>query len=317
MIDFEAPLQGGRANFAQANLGRRREMTRMLAFVAALLLTAITVSSACVASSASPLQFTIEPAHQAGEVKVRFERHRSGHSENNWESSFKPSELAGLDLATLNSAGTRPVRFAIVREAGRVDCAGTGGNAMARGDCTLTPDEQFNHFLRQHGIAQPTEDQTFGLVALNVHRDLVQALSQAHYPTPTVENLIELTAVDVTPGYISALAGHGYRPESLDGLVEFAALKITPDYIGSFVSAGYGNLRPDDLVQLKALDITPEFIAGFERIGYRHLPVDTLVQLKAMDVTPEFVRAVRQGDTLPPPDRLVQLRALGRESRQH
>jgi hypothetical protein len=289
----------------------------MLAFVAALLLTAITVSSACVASSAAPLRFTIEPAHQSGEVKVRFERHRNGRSENNWDSSFKVSELAGLDVAALDSPGTRPIRFTVAREAGQIDCSGTGGNSMARGNCSLAPNEAFNQFLRQHGIAQPTEDQTFGLVALNVHRDLVQALSQARYPTPSVEKLIELTAVGVTPAYISALAGHGYRPESLDGLVEFAALKITPDYIGSFVSAGYGNLRPDELVQLKALDITPQFIAGFDHIGYGHLPVDTLVQLKAMDVTPEFVRAVQQGDTLPPPDRLVQLRALGREVRQH
>jgi hypothetical protein len=34
------------------------------------------------------------------------------------------------------------------------------------------------------------------------------------------------------------------------------------------------------------------------------------VQLKALDITPEFVRAVQQGDSLPSPDHLVQLRAV-------
>jgi len=292
-------------------------MTRMLAFIAALLLTAITVSSACVASTQVPLQFTIVPRQGASEVHVRFERNRNGHYENNWESSFRAADLAGLDLAALNSAGTRPIRFTIAREAGRIDCAGTGGNQMARGTCTMTPDAEFARFLADRGIKRPTEDETFGLIALNVHRSLVTTLAQAHYPTPTVDKLIELTAVEATPAYIDALSREGYRPQTLDDLVEFAALKITPQFIGSFARAGYGNLPPDELVQLKAMEITPEFIAGFERIGYRHLPVDTLVQLKALDVTPEFVRTVQKGNALPSPEHLVEIRAVGRDIRGH
>jgi hypothetical protein len=291
-------------------------MTRMLAFIAALLLTAITVSSACVASPAQPLQFTIEPSRHADQVKVRFDRERDRH-DNNWSTSFRPAELTGLHMAALNSPGTRPIRFAVIREAGRIDCAGSGGNQMARGTCTLTSDGGFMSFLSQHRIARPTEDQVFALVALNVHRALVTALAQNNYPTPTVDKLVELTAVDVTPDYIGGLAREGYRPQSLDSLVEFAALKITPEYIGSFARSGYSNLPPDDLVQLKALNITPEFIAGFERIGYGRLPVDTLVELKAMDITPEYVRAVQQGGALPSPDHLVQLRAVTQDLRRH
>jgi hypothetical protein len=286
----------------------------MLAFMAALLLTAITVSSACVAGTADPIQFTIQPPSHAGEVKIRFERDR-GTNHNDWSSSFAPAELAGLDMGSLNSPGTREIRFAIVREAGRLDCVGTGGNQLARGSCNLTPDPQFNAFLRQHGITEPTEDHTFGMVALNVHRDLVTALADARYPTPTIGKLLELTAVNATPAYIRGLAAQGYRPQSLDGLVQFAALKITPEYIGSFMRAGYSDLKPDELVQLKALNITPDFVAGFERIGYGRLPVDKLVQLKAMDITPEFVRAVQQGGTLPSPEHLVELRAVTRDLR--
>jgi hypothetical protein len=285
-------------------------MTRMLVFVAALLLTAITVSSACVAQSGAPLQFTIEPAHRSGEIYVRFQRDRNGHSENNWSTSFRPSELAGLDIGALNSPGTRPVRFAVVRDAGRVDCAGLGGNQMARGTCSVTTDSAFLRLLADNRIGQPTADQAFALIAVNVRRDLVAALGEARYPTSTIEQLIELSAVDVTPAYIRALAAQGYRPPSIQGLVEFGALKITPEYIGSFARAGYGNLKPDELVQLKALEITPEYIAGFDRIGYGRLPIGTLVQLKAMDITPDYVRAVAQGGILPSPDHLVQLKAV-------
>ena len=291
-------------------------MTRMLAFVAALLLTAITVSSACVASPSSPMLFTIQ-TRSGTDVHVRFERHRNGQSESTWETSFRPAELAGLDVAALNSPGTRPLHFSIIREAGRVDCAGTGGNEMARGSCSMTPNEEFLRFLGDHGIAAPRDEEALSLIALDVHRDLVTAISRARYPIPSIEKLIELTAVGVTPAYINQLASQGYRPQSLQSLVEFAALKITPEYIGSFARAGYGNLPPDDLVQLKALDITPEYVAGFERMGYGHLPVGTLVQLKALDITPEFVRAVQQGDSLPSPDHLVQLRAVTQDMRKH
>ena len=289
-------------------------MTRMLAFVAALLMSGIAVSSACVAGSVEPVSFTIEPTVRGDQVQIRFKRADQQHS-NSWSSTFRTAELAGLDVAALRSSGTHPLRFTVARDAGRVDCAGTGGNAMARGTCSVTADSGFNDLLAASGIARPTKEQTFGLIAVNARRDLIAALKGAGYPAPSVNKLMELSAVGVTPGYIRELAAQGYRPNSLQSLVEFRAMDITAEFIGSFARAGYSDLDPGDLVQLKALDITPEYVAGFERLGYGRLPVSTLVQLKALDVTPEFVRAVQQGDTLPSPDRLVMLRAIGRDIR--
>ena len=292
-------------------------MTRLLAFMAAVFLTALTFASTCIADSGSPLVFTIEPIHNPDQVQIRFHQQREGRWDNNWNSTFRASELAGLDVSQLDSAVVRPIRFAVTREAGRIDCAGTAANAMGHGTCSLTPDAGFMAYLNERGIRQPTEEETFGLISLNVHRSLLDALAADRYPTPSIENLLALTAVGVTPSYIRSLADAGYRPTTLDGLIQFAALKITPEFIGSYIRAGYGNLQPDELIQLKALDIKPEFIAGFEHIGYRHLPVETLVQLKALNITPEFVRAVQQGGPLPSPEHLVELRALGRDLHNH
>lgn len=289
-------------------------MTRMLAFVCALLMTAITVSSACVANSVAPLQFTIEPDRGGDRIHVRFRR-ADRPDTHSWSTSFRTDELPGLDAAALAATATGPVRFAIVRDAGRLDCAGSGGNSMARGSCSMTADRGFNDFLAANGISRPTEEQTFGLIATNGRRELVTALKASSYPAPSIDKLMELSAVGVTPDYIRGLAAVGYKPTTLGHLVEFAALDITPEYIGSFARAGYSNLAPGDLVQLKALGITPEFIAGFERVGYSNLPVSTLVELKAMDVTPEFVRAVQQGGPLPSPGKLVQIRAVSRDIR--
>ena len=289
-------------------------MTRMLAFVAALMMTAISVSSACVAGTIKPLQFTIEPAGQSDQVQVRFRRaDRSG--EDNWSSSFRASELAGLDVGPLRASGSRPLRFVIARDAGRVDCAGNGGNSVATGSCSVTADPGFAALLAAAGIAPASDQEIYALIAVDVRRDLITALKTANYPAPSVGKLIELSAVGVTPAYIRELSERNYRPRSLGELVQFAAMDISPEYIASFARAGYSNLSPADLVQLKAMDITPQFIAGFERIGYRNLPVSTLIQLKAMDVTPAFVQAVQKGDALPSPDRLIRIRAVSDDIR--
>ena len=287
-------------------------MSRTLAFFAALICSALAVSSACTAASAAEThRFTLEPARQQGQIHASFHR-TDDRGRNTWSTSFPVSELAGLDTVRLNAAGSSPLSFAIVREAGRLDCAGNGGNSMAIGSCRFTADAAFTNFIVSRGMRRPTADQAFGLMAVNARRDIVEALSAVRYPVPTVDQLTALTAVGVSGRYIADLARVGYRPATLDALLQFKALDITPDFIEGFVRLGYANLPADELVQLKALDIGADFIAGFERLGYRRLSDDQLVQLKALDVTPEFVRSVqRDSAELPSPDRLVQMRALG------
>jgi hypothetical protein len=291
------------------------KMNRLLALIFAMVLATLAVSSACTAQPGDWIHFTLQPERsEGGELHATFERNDRGADKNSWSTGFKPSELIGLDISGFRGSGTRPLSFAIVREAGRVDCAGNGGNAYASGNCNLTANPAFVQMLVSRGIGKPTPDQLFGLIALNVHRELIDALAAARYPTPKMDDLMGLTALGATGGYIRELAQAGYRPSSIHNLIEFKALGINAAWIGGFARIGYGSIPADDLVQMKALGITPDFVAGYERIGYRHLPVDTLVQLKALDITPEFVRSVA-GDhaSMPPVDRLVELKLFGRK----
>ncbi len=287
-------------------------MNRYLAFLLALVFASITVSSACVAAPSDWIEFSLKTERGSDKVQASFRNDNRGHHENNWSTGFGPSELVGLDVAGFRAAGTRPLHFAIVREAGRLDCAGNGGNARATGNCGFTADPAFAQLLSKHGIAQPTREEAFGLVAVNVRRELIEALAAARYPTPKVDDLIALTAVGADGRYIAGLAGAGYRPASIHGLVAFRALNVTPEWIGGFARIGYANLPADQLVQLRALDISPDFVAGFDRAGYRRLPVNALVQFKAVGVTPEFAAEARRrhGSTLSVND-LVQMRVLG------
>lgn len=290
-------------------------MNRCLALIGALILAALSISSACTAAPGAWIRFTLEPGHhEPDRIQASFRKDVDGRNENNWSTGFRPSDLVGLDVAGFRAAGSRPLRFAVIREAGRLDCSGHGGESYAAGNCSFTEDPAFAQLLERRGIGKPTDEQAIGLMAVGASRDVIDAVAAAHYPTPSIDDLMALSALGVNGAYISEMARAGYRPRSLDTLIQFKALAITPEWIAQFVRSGYGNLPADELVQFKALDITPEFIAGFDRIGYHHLPVDELVQLKALNITPDFVQRVAAVDgTTPSVDKLVQLKAFSRK----
>src|SRR5689334_7401330 len=263
-------------------------MNRVFALIGALLLASMTVSSTCMAGPAGELSFFLDGNRDnEGKIDARFDNERGAHDRTDWTGGFLPSDLIGLDIAGFRGSGTRPLRFALVRDPGRLDCSGNGGSGYARGTCRFTPDPSFVQFMADHGMARPTEGQGLGLMALNVKRELIDAVASAGYPAPKIDDLTSLAALGVDGGYIRGMARAGYRPRSLQTLVELKAMSITPDWIAGFVRAGYGNLPSNDLIQLKALSITPDFISGFDRIGYRNIRVETLVQLKALGITPD------------------------------
>jgi hypothetical protein len=287
-------------------------MNRCIAFLLALLFASLTISSACVAAPSDWIHFTLD-GRGGGEIQATFDNDSRGRGGNHWSTGVMPSQLIGFDIAGFHGSGARPLRFAVAREAGRLDCTGQGGGSHGSGDCGFTADSAFLALLVGRGIGRPTHEQAFSLMAVDARRETINALAGARYPMPTIDDLIGLTAVGVTGRYIADLASAGYRPRTIQSLIAFRALGITPDWIGGFARIGYASIPTDDLVQLKALNITPEFVSGFDRIGYGRLPVDTLVQLKALDITPEFVRGVaRQGEPMPPVNKLVELKIFGR-----
>jgi hypothetical protein len=272
----------------------------------------VTVSSACIAAPSDWIRFDLKSERGGSQIQASFHDESRGRDENHWSSGFKPSELIGLDVNGFYTAGAKPLSFAVVREAGRLDCAGNGGGSYASGNCRFSENPPFVQALLSRGIGRPNREQALGLMALDVHRSLVDALAAARYPTPSIDDLMALTAVGVTSRYINELAGVGYRPKTITSLTEFKALEISPEWISGIVRVGYSNLPSDELMQLKALEIDGAYIAGFQRAGYSHLPVDSLVQLKALDISPEFARsAATNRATLPRVDELVGMKLFG------
>lgn len=288
-------------------------MNRPLAFVCASLISLSLVKATASAEPIDAVHFTLASKSDTGKIHADFRKDRDGDHHNNWSSALMPSELIGLEVSSFRAAGNRPIRFAIVREAGRIDCAGNGGGGAASGSCRVTENPAFAQLLASRGIGRPTQDQLFGLIALNAHRELIDAVAAAHYPRPSIDDVMAMAALGVDRDYINGLARSGYRPDSIDSLVQFKALGISPEWIAGFARIGYARVPGDGLVQFRALGVTPDFIAGFQQLGYRNLDVDQLVQLKALNITPSFVRAkVGQQAVMPPVDKLIEYKIFGR-----
>ena len=206
-------------------------MNRSLALLAALVLTAISVSSACIASPGQSMAFALKAyADRQGDVQFSL-NHGDRPNQSSMSGSFPVHELAGLDVNALRQPGPHPISFAYIRDAGRIDCSGSGGNSVASGQCSFTPNAQFSDFLSARGIGRPSREEAYQLTMVKASRDLVDALAQSRYPRPNIEKLTELSAVGVDRPFISALAARGFAPKDLDELTQFAALDITPGYI--------------------------------------------------------------------------------------
>ena len=152
-------------------------MNRTLAFFAALLFAAISVASACMAGPMpETITFQLRPSSHSGNLQLALWERRDGHN-SNMGSSYALKDLVGLDYRALTGAGSNPVSFAIVREPGRLDCAGTSTNSLASGTCRFTADPSFADYLAAHGIARPNRDEAFGLTMTEASRSLVEVLA--------------------------------------------------------------------------------------------------------------------------------------------
>ena len=131
-------------------------MIRCFAFLCACLLSLVSISSTGLTAPIEDVTFNLSPA-RAGENAIHgdFRQARNGRHENNWTTSFHPREFVGLELAGFRAAGTRPLRFAMIREAGRLDCAGQGGASSATGRCRFTADQSFSDAVARLGVARP------------------------------------------------------------------------------------------------------------------------------------------------------------------
>jgi len=203
--------------------------------------------------SASELKWRKSP----GTYMLRLER--QGDSMQHSIDPDNPA-MAGLLNALRGAQGSRPVRFTLDREAGRLDCAGNAGGDKGSGTCGFTASRDFAADLARRGIRFENEKDAFALTMVDAHVALVDDLQRVGVPVRTTEELAGLSALEVSARWVESLIAAGRKPPTVETLLAFKALGIDPDYVRGMAEAGYGDVSDQKLLEFKALDITPEYL---------------------------------------------------------
>ena len=218
-------------------------------FRAFVLAAAIAAASSSVSAAPSRIDFTLRATGSAP-VHVQFGMRDPGGGRNQWSQSIPTAELRGLDVLKLSS-GRSPVSFALVRPAGRLDCAGAGPQGRAAGECRFTADPRFASALERRGLGRPTDQEAYQLALSNVGLDLVEALDRAGTKAD-IKGLIACGIFRVTPELVRSYSALGYNGLTTEQLVEFQIFKVTPDYIRA-VGHGKERASPKALVERRIL----------------------------------------------------------------
>ncbi|MGE3397015.1 MAG: hypothetical protein AB7H79_08960 [Sphingomonas sp.] len=261
-------------------------------------IAASTVLLACAASPPAVAQqvpervdWTIAPADRdGGQIQLSI-GYRSGRGRSMWSNTTDLSELDGLTSQQLAGDGL-PIRFRIVREAGRFDCEGVARRGRGAGECRFEADPAFATTLSRHRIAAPTRSQSYSLALARVGIALIEELGRQDYQRPEVDDLVSAGVHRVDVAYVRGMANAGYRVGTVDGLVRMRIHRVTPDYIEALAAAGY---RPsaDMAVRLRIHGATPDYIRALAAAGGTGYGTDDLVNMRIHRVSPEFIGALR------------------------
>jgi hypothetical protein len=239
------------------------------------------------------IRWSIDGARQQGKVELTVDSRWGANSRSSWSNDRPLSELSGLSSAQL-AGRPAPVRFALVGDAGRIDCSGTAGDGRGNGWCTLSPDPAFASYLKARRMGTPTRYQAFSLIMSGVGRELVDALAASGFERPDVEQLTAMGIHGVTPDYVRALAGLGYRLAAED-VVAFKIHGVEPDYIRQLAAIGpaLNHIRSSDLVSLRIHGVKPEFVQAMAAIEpeFRNVTAEDLVAMSIHGVRPELARS--------------------------
>ena len=136
-----------------------------------------------------------------GKVQLTIESRWGYDNRSTWSNDRPLSDLQGLSASQL--AGARgPVRFALQRDAGRLDCSGVAGYSTGSGSCSFIVDPRFASYLQQRGMGSPTPHQAFTLTMSGVGRDLIDSMQEIGYARPTVDQLASMGIHGVSADFV-------------------------------------------------------------------------------------------------------------------
>ncbi|MET0535647.1 MAG: hypothetical protein ABW171_15635 [Steroidobacter sp.] len=222
------------------------------------------------------------------------------HTTTNWSRT----EFAGLDFSR---TGSRDVRFAVNRDAGRFDFDGVMRDSAGAGSFEFSPDAQYAQemsalgfggverhqmafaihdvslsFAREMKNANLQDLDTEKLMAFRIHGvtlQFIEGLKAVGLNERDSGTLIAFRIHGVTPEMVQRVRLAGYTPESKE-LIAMRIHGATPEWMDELKARGYDGVGLDQLVAFRIHGVTPEYIGQLQSRGLKNLTIDKLVSMK-------------------------------------
>ena len=216
--------------------------------------------------------------------------------------TFDFAELQGITRE--QAQGTGPVRFALVREAGRVDLEGSFQNGKGSGTFTFTPDRGFlgamksrgfdfeNISMRDNERGEP-EDKLFAAAMLNVTTALADDLLSADFGKLDVDDLFKAAIFKVDSKFMREMKASGFPGLRMEELVKARIFKIDADFVREAARLGFDKEPFEHVIKMRIFKITPAFVTEVRGEGLNDLSIEELVKMRIFNIDAEFIRRAR------------------------
>lgn len=234
-------------------------------------------------------------------LHLSLERRSDRGGRNQMGQTFAFSELQGLTRE--QAQGTGPVRFALVREAGRVDLEGSFQDGKGSGTFTFTPDRGFVSAMKGRGFdfektaswnekGEP-EDRIFAAAMLNVTTALADDLLSADFGKLDVDDLFKAAIFKVDSKFMREMKASGFPGLRMEELVKARIFKIDADFVRQAAQMGLDKEPFESLVKMRIFKVTPEYVTEMRAEGLNGLAVEDLVKLRIFNIDVDFIRKAR------------------------
>ena len=205
-------------------------------------------------------------------IHLKFQRRTEKGSRNQMGQTFDFNDLQGLSREQVTSGG--PVKFSLVREAGRIDCEGSFQSGKGSGTFRFTANPSFISAMKGRGF--------------DFEKD-----SNADNDDHSENRLFAATTLNVTTALADDLTSAGFGKLGVDDLFKAAIFKIDSQFMREMKATGYPNMGMEDLVKARIFKIDANFVSQVSQMGFDKEPFESLVKLRIFKVTPEFLTEVR------------------------
>ena len=218
-------------------------------------------------------QWTASTKSEANKLQLNLESQSEHGNKHQMGQSFEYNDLQGLTREQATNGG--PVRFSLVREAGRIDCEGSFQNGKGSGTFQFTANQGFVSAMKSRGF------------------DFEKTTWSENGDREGNDRLFAATTLNVTTALADDLVSSGFGHLNVDDLFKAAIFKIDSTFMREMKASGFPNLTMEDLVKARIFKIDAEFVTKVTQMGFDKEPFESLVKMQIFKVTPEFVSEVR------------------------